>query len=105
VVYNHGRADALTLNDLLSQPGSPGAITPRRGFFRQLGCKVIVAFKVEVVDGDLIVTCPGFKAVYYKAKGQPRLTLEHRTKTDDHELLAKAFQAAVAKARELGWIV
>jgi hypothetical protein len=25
--------------------------------------------------------------------------------TDDHELLPDAFHAAVAKARELGWIV
>jgi hypothetical protein len=33
------------------------------------------------------------------------LTLRERTKTDDQELLAEALQAAVAKARELGWIV
>jgi len=29
----------------------------------------------------------------------------HRAPTSDHTLLASAFQAAVNKARELGWIV
>jgi hypothetical protein len=33
------------------------------------------------------------------------LILRERTKTDDHELPVEALQAAVAKARELGWIV
>jgi hypothetical protein len=42
---------------------------------------------------------------YYKPSDQPQLILRHRTRTDDNELLAAAFQAAVSKARELGWIV
>ena len=51
------------------------------------------------------LTNGGFKAIYYKPTGRPHLILRERTKTDDHELLADAFLAAVAKARELGWIV
>ena len=47
----------------------------------------------------------GFMAVYLKQAGSPFLTLRQRTETDDHELLAKVFRAAVNKARELGWIV
>jgi len=46
-----------------------------------------------------------FTAVYYKAAGRPHLILHERSKSDDFDLLADAFQAAVAKARELGWIV
>ena len=46
-----------------------------------------------------------FKATYYKPPGRPNLILRERTKTDDEALVAEAFQAAVAKARELGWIV
>ena len=45
------------------------------------------------------------KATYYKPAGRPNLILRERTKTDDDELVAEAFQAAVSKARELGWIV
>ncbi len=64
-------------------------------------------FIVEVQKGNLVVSLPSgrFRAVYYKAAGRPHLILRERSKTDNHELLADAFQAAVAKARELGWIV
>jgi hypothetical protein len=64
-------------------------------------------FIVEVRDANLLVSLPkgGFKATYYKPAGRPHLILRERSKTDDDELLAEAFQAAVAKARELGWIV
>ena len=48
---------------------------------------------------------PRFRAVYYKPTGQPQLVLRERTKTDDQEILADAWKAANAKARELGWIV
>jgi hypothetical protein len=60
--------------------------------------------KVEVRDREIIVTNGGFCAAYYKPAGQPQLILKHRTRTDDHELLAKAWKAASDKARELGWI-
>jgi hypothetical protein len=56
--------------------------------------------------GNLVVSVPSgrFRATHYKPAGRPHPILRERTKTDDHELLADAFQAAVAKARELGWI-
>jgi hypothetical protein len=61
----------------------------------------------EVQKGNVVVSLPGggFTAVYYRTARRPHLTLRERTKTDDQELLAEALQAAVAKARELGWIV
>jgi hypothetical protein len=61
--------------------------------------------EVEVRDRELIVKSGSFLAVYYKAAGQPQLILRHRTRTDDDELLAKAWKAACDKARELGWII
>jgi hypothetical protein len=45
------------------------------------------------------------QATYYKPIGRPHLILRERTRTDDHEMLDEAFRTAVAKARELGWIV
>jgi len=64
-------------------------------------------FIVEARNGNIAVSLPNgrFKATYYKAAGRPHLILRERSKTDDDKLLAEAFQAAVAKARELGWIV
>jgi hypothetical protein len=63
-------------------------------------------FIVEVRGADLVVSLLNgkFKATYYKPAGRPNLILRERTKTDDDELPAEAFQAAVAKARELGWM-
>ena len=63
-------------------------------------------FVVEVQNGNLVVSLPGggFTAVYYRTLRRPHLSLRERTKTDDQELLAEALQAAIAKARELGWI-
>jgi hypothetical protein len=66
------------------------------------------SFSIDVLHGeDIIVSCgaPGFCAVYYKPSDQPQLILRHRTRTDDNELLAAAWQAANDKARQLGWIV
>jgi hypothetical protein len=64
-------------------------------------------FIIEVREDNLVVSLLNgkFKATYYKPAGRPHLILRQRTKTDDDELVAEAFQAAVAKARELGWIV
>ena len=61
-------------------------------------------FVVVVQDGDIIVSVSGFYAVYYKPTNKPQLILRRRSDTDDHELLARAWQAANDKARELGWI-
>jgi hypothetical protein len=60
-----------------------------------------------VQGGSITLTHPRskFRAVYYKAHGQPQLILRERSKTDDYELLAEAWKAANDKARELGWIV
>jgi hypothetical protein len=62
---------------------------------------------VEERDGEIMVmrADPLFIATYYKRANEPQLILRRRTPTNDHALLARAFQAAVAKARELGWIV
>jgi len=58
-------------------------------------------------DGILIVTeeRSAFFAMYEKRTDRPELVLVRRSLTADHELLAAAFQAAVSKARELGWMV
>ena len=64
-------------------------------------------FIIEVRGADLVVSLLNgkFKATYYKPLGRRNLILRERTKTDDEALVVEAFQAAVAKARELGWIV
>ena len=64
-------------------------------------------FIVEVRDGNLVVSLLNgkFKATYYKPTGRPHLILRERTRTDDHEMADEAFRTALAKARELGWIV
>ena len=64
-------------------------------------------FIIEVRGADLVVSLPNgkYKATYYRAPGRSNLILRERTKTDDEALVAEAFQAAVAKARELGWIM
>ena len=64
-------------------------------------------FQVEERDGEIMVmrADPLFIATYYKRANEPQLILRRRTPTNDHALLARAFQAAVAKAHELGWIV
>jgi hypothetical protein len=69
------------------------------------------------VDGDLIiVTEPAtqYYAIYCRASDRPemlahghiqQLQLLRRRPTKDRGLLVAAYQAASAKARELGWIV
>ena len=60
-----------------------------------------------MVQGDeIIVTSEtGFRAEYWKQPNHPQLKVRRCTETENHELLAKAWQAANSKARELGWIV
>lgn len=59
-----------------------------------------------MVQGDeIIVTSEtGFRAEYWKRPNHPQLKVRRCTETENHELLGKAWQAANAKARELGWI-
>jgi len=59
---------------------------------------------VVVQDGDIVVSMARFSAMYYKPNNQSQLILRRRTDTYDHELIARAWQAANEKARELGWI-
>jgi hypothetical protein len=61
------------------------------------------------VQGDwVIVTEPAtqFYAIYTipTTTPRPRLILKRRSDTEDYELLARAWEAANDKARELGWI-
>jgi hypothetical protein len=59
-----------------------------------------------MVQGDeIIVTSEtGFRAEYWKRPNHPQLKVRRCTDTEDQVLLAKAWKAANAKARELGWI-
>jgi hypothetical protein len=59
-----------------------------------------------VVDGfDIIVTQPGSdaRAVYFKPRGQPYIVARD-TPVGTQEFRTSAWNAANAKARELGWI-
>ena len=60
---------------------------------------------VMLLSDEIIIKTLGFYAAYTKHGDAPQLVLRRRTDTDDHELLARAWQAANDKARELGWIV
>jgi len=72
---------------------------------RPFGWKEAMRFFVVVQGDEIIVTsATGFRAAYFKRPYHPQLVLRRRTQTDDHELLARAWQAANEKARELGWI-
>lgn len=69
--------------------------------------------KVDVADDEIVVTKPGttFLLAYRKSVDQSRLVLTRSWMTPTpasrgiNEFRALAFQAAVAKARDLGWIV
>ena len=60
---------------------------------------------VEVRGNEIIVITADFRAVYCKAKDRAQLVMRGRTATEDYELLARVWQVANDKARELGWIV
>jgi hypothetical protein len=59
-----------------------------------------------VVQGDdiIITSDTGFRAAYCKRPNHPQLKVRRLTETDDYEVLARAWQVANEKARELGWI-
>jgi len=61
-------------------------------------------FVVEERSGEIVVKSAGFGAVYFKSSSRQQLVLKRRSETDDYQLLTRAWQAANAKARELGWI-
>ena len=68
---------------------------------------------VELLGDEIVVTRPGtaFMTAYRKWPDSPMLSLTrswvdpHTTSPAVSEFRAHAFQAAVSKARELGWIV
>jgi hypothetical protein len=64
-------------------------------------------------DDEIIVTLPGttYTVTYYKPERSPQLLARHISDRDDKrvalklsEFLARAWQAANEKARELGWV-
>jgi hypothetical protein len=60
---------------------------------------------VQARDNEIIVTVGDFCAVYFRPPGHSQLTLRSRTDSDDYLLLVRVREAAMDKARELGWIV
>ena len=93
----------------------PGAFTKGVGFGRSPFFVVRSAMDLHVkFDGhEIIVTRPGtdMMTAYRKAPDRPNLVLTrswlepNASSPEISEFRAHAFQAAVAKARELGWIV
>ena len=67
------------------------------------------SLEVEVQDNEIIVTQPGskFRAVYHsihhKPEDKPQLIVKG-TPRGNYDFLTHAWEAANAKARELGWI-
>ena len=69
--------------------------------------------QVEIVDAQITVTRPATNdtITYRKSADAPHLELAHSwialraTTPDVSEFRTQAFQVAVGKARELGWIV
>jgi hypothetical protein len=64
-------------------------------------------FKVEARGDMIIVTDPAtqFYAVYTKPADTRHLVLKSYDVTKSYELLARTWEAANDRARELGWIV
>jgi hypothetical protein len=67
---------------------------------------------IDVVGEEIVITKPGttFLLAYRKSAEEPRLVLRRSripptTSSIRNLFRARAFQAANAKARELGWIV
>ena len=62
--------------------------------------------QVAVRGNLIIITHPAtqFFAIYAKSNNRSELVLKRRPDTGDNVLLVQVWQAAKAKARELGWI-
>jgi hypothetical protein len=70
--------------------------------------------RLEVLGDEIIVILPAtsYGVTYYKSANSPRLLAKNFLSKNDSgapitqaEFLARAWQAANEKARELGWIV
>jgi hypothetical protein len=60
---------------------------------------------VDVRDDLIVVTEEGLYAIYSKPEGGQPSIMARRVPEGEHEFKARAWGAACAKARELGWIV
>ena len=69
--------------------------------------------RIDVVDDEIVVSLPGtlYSVTYYKPDRSPQLLARNIPHADDYrtpvklsDFLARAWQAANATARELGWI-
>ena len=65
-----------------------------------------VDLRVVVDRDDIIITQPGsdFVAIYFKPQGHPYIVAKD-TPVGTQDFRARAWQCAIAKARQLGWIV
>jgi len=70
--------------------------------------------RIDVVDDEIIIDLPAttYSVTYYKPANSPQLLAKNISQEDDRrtplklsDFLARAWQAANEKARELGWIV
>jgi len=84
----------------------PGAARRGRGKDSELAVLEKQRRLFVIVTGDEIVVTShaGFRAAYCRRPHYPQLIVRRLTDTDDHEVIAQAWQTAKAKARELGWI-
>jgi hypothetical protein len=82
------------------------AATPEAAKARLLKQMSGIDIHIEVRGDLIIVTQPTtqFFAVYARPTNESQLILKRRSDTEDQALLAQAWQAANAKARELEWI-
>ena len=69
--------------------------------------------RIDVVDDEIIVSLPGtsYSVTYFKPPNSPQLLAKNISQSDDKrtplrlsDFLCRAWQAANATARELGWI-
>ena len=96
------------ISERAKTPEAAQALVVKRCFAEDvLAAMTNAELQVEVRGDLIIVTHPAtqFFAVYVKPNNRPDLVLKRRTDTGDNVLLLQVWQAANAKARELGWIV
>ena len=62
--------------------------------------------RVTVDRDDIIITQPGsdFVAIYFKPRGHPYIVARD-TPIGTQDFRVRAWQIAIAKARQLGWII
>ena len=95
------------ISERAKTPEVAQALVVRRCFAEDGLAMTNAELQVEVRGDLIIITHPAtqFFAVYVKPNNRSELVLKRRTDTGDNVLLVQVWQAANAKARELGWIV